>query len=296
MVVSLGATFAAGASLVLQETFDAEEALDLIERERATALRAWPHQERAMAERPSAARRDLSSVTKINATSPLAPLIAKERDDWGTQGGYGLSETFTVVTDTPARAPAAVRRSTSGRPLPGVELRIVDVETGVPQPTGQEGEIVVRGPTLMRGYHKMPPSSGFDTDGFFHTQDLGFVDAAGWLHWTGRASSLIKTGGANVSPLEIEREMGTFPGVRIAHAIGVPHPERGEAVILCVVPSEGARLEEEEIRRFLRQRLASYKVPERVLFFEAAEVPLTSTEKVRAARLRSVVQERLGKP
>jgi fatty-acyl-CoA synthase len=281
MAVSLGATLAAGARLVLQETFDAAAALEAIERERVTVIRAWPHQERAMAEHPGAQRRDLTSVQKLNAGSPLAPLCGRTADDWGTQGGYGLSETFTVVSDLPARAPAAQRRSTSGRPLPGVELRIV------------EGEILVKAPTMMRGYYKRPPGSHLDADGFFHTQDAGFVDEAGFLHWTGRLSTLIKTGGANVSPLEIERALSGYPGVKVAAALGIPHRDLGEEVVLCIAPSGDIPLDGGAIRRFLAERVAPYKVPRRVLFFEATEIPYTGTDKIRTAVLREAVLKKV---
>jgi acyl-CoA synthetase (AMP-forming)/AMP-acid ligase II len=97
IAVSLGATLAAGGSLILQETFDAADALELIERERATVLRAWPHQEKAMAEHPSAHDRDLTSLRKLNFTSPLAPLAGLARDEWGTQGGYGTTVKVSLV-------------------------------------------------------------------------------------------------------------------------------------------------------------------------------------------------------
>jgi fatty-acyl-CoA synthase len=294
--VSLGATLAAGARLVVQEIFEPGAALALLEAERVTAIRAWPHQEQAMAEHPDARSRDLSTVTKLNFRSPLAPVVGLTEDRWGTQGGYGLSETFTVVTDLPADAPAALRDATSGAVLPGMEVRIVDVDTGAPAAAGKEGEILVKGRTLMRGYYKELGEDTLDADGYFHTGDAGFVDADAYLHWTGRHSSLIKTGGASVSPLEIERALIGYPGLRRSVALGVPHDTLGELVVLCAVPAEGATVDGEALRRFLRKKIAGYKVPRRVLVMAAAELPTTGTDKVRLAELRALVTSRLTEP
>jgi fatty-acyl-CoA synthase len=294
IAMSLGASLAAGATLILQERFAPAAALDAIESERATTLFAWPHQEKALAEHPSAAERDWSSVRRIEFSSPLAPLAGLEEDAWGTYGAYGLSETFTLASALPADAPASLRRETSGRPLPGTELRIVDPETGAARPTGEPGEIAVRGLTLMRGYAKVPREAVFDADGFFHTGDGGFLDAEGLLHWTGRLSNLVKTGGANVSPLEVEEALVRYPGLHTAHAVGVPHPTLGEALVLCAVPVEGASVDPEALRAFLRERLAAYKVPRHVLCFTADRVSWTGSQKLRTGALREAALARLA--
>ena len=122
IAMSIGPTFASGAKLLLQETFEAGAALDLIESERATAVHAWPHQQKAMAEHPSASGRDLTSLRKIDFSSPLAKLAGVEKDEYGTGAAYGLSETFTIASMLPADAPVELRHSTSGRPLPGTAL------------------------------------------------------------------------------------------------------------------------------------------------------------------------------
>ncbi|MCZ6784030.1 MAG: AMP-binding protein, partial [Proteobacteria bacterium] len=132
IAMSLGATLAAGACLILEETFDAGSALRTIESEGATAVHAWPHQEKAMAEYPSARERDLSRVRRIEFSSPMAKLVGLEKDEWGTHCAYGLSETFTIASSIPALAPAELRAASSGKPLPGMSIRIVDPETGAP--------------------------------------------------------------------------------------------------------------------------------------------------------------------
>ena len=297
MTMSLGATFAAGARLVLQETFEPEGALALIESERATTLHAWPHQEKALAEHPAAKTTDFSSVEKVEFASPLAPLAGLEKDEWGTYGSYGLSETFTLCSALPSSAPADLRRETSGRPLPGMSIRIVDPETGVVLPRGEKGEIAVKGATLMRGYYKVDPSVYLDADGFFHTQDGGWLDEDGYLHWTGRLSNLIKTGGANVSPMEVEAALAPSDEIRIGLAVGVPHPVLGEAIVLCAVRAAGAGLDEAsreaEIRAAMREKLAAYKVPKRVLFFDAEELEYTANQKIQVGPLREAALARL---
>ena len=255
-----------------------------------TRTRPWPSTRRP-------GRRDLSRVRKIEFSSPLAPLAGLEKDVWGTYGSYGLSETFTLASALPASASCELRRDTSGIPLPGMSIRIVDPETGVALAAGEKGEITVRGATLMRGYYKVAPEIPFDADGYFHTQDGGWLDADGYLHWTGRLSNLIKTGGANVSPLEIESALPKSPDLRVGLAVGVPHPVLGEAIVLCAVRADGASFDdsarEAEIRAALRGRVAAYKVPRRVLFFDPDELDYTANQKIQVGPLREAALARL---
>ena len=294
IAMSLGATLAAGACLVLQETFEPGPALELIERERVTVVHAFPHQEKALAEHPSAPERDLSRIRKARFHSPLARLAGLEKDVWGVDASFGLSETFTIAAALPTDAPAEVRRGSSGRALPGMEVAILDPESGARRAPGEAGEIAVRGATLMRGYYKVEPEHALDVDGFFRTQDGGSLDADGHLHWTGRLSGLIKTGGANVSPLEVERALASYPGRKVAVPVGVPHPTLGEALVLCVVPAAGAQPDEDRIRAFLAERLAPYKVPRRVLLLAEGDVAWTATQKVQLAPLREEALRRLA--
>lgn len=294
IAMSLGASLASGATLIVEPVFTPERFLGLVESERVTTLHAWPHQEKAMAEHPDAARRDLSSLEKIERTSPLAPLAGLTEDDWGTYGSYGLSETFTLASALPAAAPAALRKQTSGRPLPGMHVRIVDPESGAPvtEPDAK-GEIAVKGVTFMRGYYKVLPELYLDEDGYFRTQDGGSLDAEGYLHWNGRLSNLIKTGGANVSPLEIERALDDCAELHLAHAVGVPHPVLGEVIVLCAVRAPGAEMDEPTLRARLRERIAAYKVPRRVLFFAEDELAYTANQKVQVGALRDLALARL---
>jgi len=295
IAMSLGATLAGGACLVLQEAFEPAGALALIERERATVVHAFPHQEQALGEQPGAAERDFGSVRKTRFSSPLARLAGIDKDVWGIDASYGLSETFTLVSTLPCDTPAEQRRASSGRPLPGTEIAILDPATGTPLPAGTPGEIAVRGATLMRGYHRVPPETVLDSDGWLRTGDAGWLDAEGLLHWTGRLTGMIKTGGANVSPVELERVLAGYPGIQVAVPLGLPHPTLGEALVLCVVPTDGAPPPDEAaIRAFLRERVAPYKVPRRVLAFGKGDVALTQNQKVQVAPLREAALARLA--
>jgi acyl-CoA synthetase (AMP-forming)/AMP-acid ligase II len=294
IAMAIGATLGAGATLVIEETFEAGAALAAAARERATAIQAWPHQAKAMAEHPEAGQHDLTSVRKIEFTSPLAKLAGLEKDAWGIYSSYGMSETFTLATAVPADASAARRKGTHGPPLSGTALRIVDPHSSAVLADGEKGEVAVKGLTLMSGYAKVEPELFLDADGFFHTQDGGSVDAEGDLHWTGRLSNLIKTGGANVSPLEIEEHAGRFPGVRSAHAVAVPHPTLGEAIVLCVVPTDGAKPDVAGLEVHLAEGLSAYKRPRAVFVMRPDEVTYTGSQKVQVDPLRERALARLA--
>lgn len=291
----MGATLAAGGCLVLQEHFEPAEALRLLETERVTSPHAWPHQLAQLEDHPDWRRRDLSALRHVEAFGSFGRHPSVQVDDaWSPRAAYGLTETFTIVSSWPACSPAQEREGHQGRILPGNAVRILDPKTGEPLPVGEHGEIAVRGPTLMEGYAKVPRDQTFDADGFFHTGDAGFVDEEARLHWTGRTSDLIKTGGANVSPVEIEEALLRLPALKAALAVGVPDPQLGEMVVVCAVSHGGAEVSEADVREFLRGRIASYKIPRRVLFFDEEELSLTGNQKIRADDLRALAVKRLG--
>jgi fatty-acyl-CoA synthase len=288
----IGSTLSAGGALVLQPTFEAEEALELMQAERVTFALCWPHQWEKLEAAANWNTVDLSSLHYIEGnTSPVRHATIRT----ARQGlpSYGTTETLTINTAFPASTPPEIKANSNGEPLPGNTLKIVDPETGAVLPRGVRGEIVVKGPTLMLGYLGIPRDETLDADGFFHTGDGGYLDEAGRLFWEGRLSDIIKTGGANVSPREIDALLADYPGVKLSQTVGVPHETLGELVVSCIVPHEGASIEETAIRAFARERLASYKVPRRVLFFRDDELEMTGTDKVKAGALRQLAVERL---
>jgi acyl-CoA synthetase (AMP-forming)/AMP-acid ligase II len=291
----MGATLAAGGCLVLQERFDAGESLALLEAERITTPFAWPHQVADLEDHPDWARRDLSALRHIESFTGWGrhPTV-NVTDVWSPRAAYGLTETFTILSSLPADTPLTTRAESQGAVLPGMHVRIVDPHTGRAQEAGAEGGIAVKGTCLMKGYVKVAPEECFDLDGFFHTGDAGFVDERGLLHWTGRTDDLIKTAGANVSPVEIETVLLEHAALKAALAVAVPHPSLGEMVVLAAVAHDGASVTEADVQEFLRGRIASYKIPRRVLFFAEADLVHTGNAKIKTAELRSLAVTRLA--
>ena len=292
--MALGATFAVGGCVVLQRFFVPGEALRLMQDERVSMPLAWPHQWARLAEDPAWNDVDLSSLRYVGENSPLRthPTV---RTIWQEPvSAYGNTETLTINTAYPSGTPTAEMEGNHGPPLAGNTIRIVNPLTGEELTRGEVGEIAVKGPTLMLGYLRVPAEEAFDAEGFFHTGDGGFIDPEGRLHWQGRLNDIIKTGGANVSPLEIDAVLVQCPGVKIGATVGVPHDTLGEMVVACIVTEAGVTLEESAVRAFVAERLSSYKVPRRVLFLAESDLSLTGSNKVKTAALREVAARRLA--
>lgn len=282
----LGATLAAGGALVLQRTFQPEAALDLMQKERVSFPFAWPHQWAQLQAAANWNDVDLSALTYVDADSALGrhPTVSTS---WGEpRHAYGNTETFTLSTGYPANTPRAISGESHGPPLAGNSLKIVDALTGEITAVGERGEIAVKGPTLMLGYLGVPLNETLDEQGYFRTGDGGYLDESGRLFWEGRLNDIIKTGGANVSPVEIDSIIIECPGVKLVQTVGVADEALGELVVTCVVAQEGADLDETTVRNFAKQKLASYKVPRRVLFFAKDDLQLTGSAKVKTSDLR----------
>jgi acyl-CoA synthetase (AMP-forming)/AMP-acid ligase II len=290
----LGATLAAGGTLILQRTFQVEEAIDLITSEKASFLFAWPHQWAQLESTPKWASADLSSLQHVDKDGPIArhPTVKTEWTE--PRHCYGNTETFTLSTGYPANTLPLDAGDSHGVPLPGNRIKIVDPLTGKTQPLGERGEIAVKGPTLMMGYLGIPIDMTLDAEGYFRTGDGGFVDPMGRLFWEGRLNDLIKTGGANVSPVEIDDVIRSHPGVKLAQTVGIPDDNLGELVVTCIVPADNSLLTVQEIRSFAKERLASYKVPRRVVFLRETDLDMTGTSKVKTDALRERVTKILA--
>jgi malonyl-CoA/methylmalonyl-CoA synthetase len=186
---------------------------------------------------------------------------------------------------------------TVGFPLPGVSLRVTEPETGTPLPDGETGMIEVKGPNVFKGYWRMPEKTAaeFRTDGFFITGDLGLIDARGYVHIVGRGKDLVISGGYNIYPKEVETEIDGMPGVVESAVIGVPHPDFGEGVTAVVVRQKGATIDEQAVLDGLKDRLARYKQPKRVLFVD--DLPRNTMGKVQKNVLRQTYADLYsGKP
>jgi len=285
---AFGSALTTGGTLVLQRWFDAKAALDVMEKERATMLLAWPHQWAQLQAAPNYDSVDLSSMRYIDATTPIAQHPTVSTTWLEPRRAYGCTETFTLISVLPGNTPDAGVDDSHGVPTGGSTIKIVDPFTGVTVPLGHKGEIAVKGPTLMLGYAGTPLDQTLDGEGFFRTGDGGWLDDEGRLHWEGRLNDIIKTGGANVSPLEIDQVIRELPGVKLSQTVGVPDDLLGEIVVACVVPHEGQALDEEAIKAGAKRRLASFKVPRRVLIVAEGDVRTTGSAKIKTADLRKL--------
>jgi fatty-acyl-CoA synthase len=194
---------------------------------------------------------------------------------------YGSTETYGNCAVTDAHDPVALRLHSQGRPLPGMTIRVVDPVTREPQPPGEVGEFTVGG-YVTPGYHQAPElnAEAFGRDGRFLTGDLGSIETDGRIRFRGRLKEMIKTGGVNVAPLEVEQVLLQHPDVLQAYVVGVPSRESGEAVAAVVELRAGAANDTAAILGFCRERLASYKVPTRLVFRPADTFPRTPTGKI----------------
>jgi malonyl-CoA/methylmalonyl-CoA synthetase len=291
LFVAINTVLAAGSSMLFLPKFDADEVVRLLPD--ATVMMGVPTFYTRLLQLPAFTRERCASIRLF--VSGSAPLLAETHREFRDRTGhailerYGMSETL-MNTSNPydgERVPGSV-----GPPLPGVEVRIADPESGVPLPqVGSVGMIEVRGPNVFRGYWRMPEKTAaeFRRDGFFITGDVGRFDRNGYLFIVGRAKDLIISGGYNVYPVEVETELDALSGVAESAVIGVPHPDFGEGVTAVVVARAGATLDETALRAALEQRLAKYKLPKRIVF--VGEMPRNAMGKVQKAQLRERYQD-----
>ena len=294
IVSVLGSTLAVGGLYVGDEVFEPGAALRLIARERIDEYYGFPTHTAALADHPDWPAADLSSLTRVQGNNEFDGHPNTSPDPgWHHIVAYGMSESCTSVVSHLSTTPTAIQHQSAGKPLPDIDLRVIDVEDGRTLDVGGEGEILVRGPTMMPHYVGLRREDSYDAEGFFHTGDTGFVDADGYLHWTGRIKNMVKTGGANVASGEVEAAATALGTLKLCRVIGMPDKRLGEMVVLCSVREEGADTDEEQVRTALREKLAAYKVPRRVLFFAIDDYPLTASGKVKDKELRALAAARL---
>ncbi len=284
-------TLAAGATLVLLPTFEAADALDLLEAERVSVLHGVPTQfhllQREVAFDPSRLRTVRTGLLAGSAVSE--ELVRRVRRWCDVVVAYGLTETGPTVTLTRAGDPEELRVSSVGRPLPGVEVMAVDLMTGVLHGPEAVGEIAVRGPNLMRGYLRMPAETAkvLTPEGFFLTGDIGIIDEDGTVKILGRRQETIARGGLQLYPRALEDRLRTHPAVDDVCVIGVPHDVLGEQVCACIVPVEGAVITGSDIKRFAQDMLSAASVPDLVRFFDV--LPRTGSGTVRRRELARAI-------
>jgi fatty-acyl-CoA synthase len=288
----VGVAFSTGGCIVLQPYFEPEQALKLWEAERVNYLSGRPHQWARLQEAPNWSSADLSSLHYIT-NAALLKTHPTVKSDWRLPMTFGTTETNTAATSYSADTSDEQYAGSAGEPLAGNILKVIDPLSGAVVPRGERGEICIKGPTLMLGYIGKAIEDTLDDEGYYRTGDGGYVDEIGRLYWEGRLTEIIKTGGANISPPEIDAVIALFPGVRRTQTVGVPHDTLGEMAVACIVPHDGVQIIEDELRAFLKERLASFKVPRRFLLLHEDEMAVTANGKVKSGELKQLAEKRL---
>ena len=290
LFVAVNVALLSGATMIFHNRFDPDAVVAAMPR--ATSLMGVPTFYTRLLDHPGLTREACANMRLF--VSGSAPLLAETHAAWRERTGfailerYGMTET-NMITSNPYDGER--RAGTVGFPLPGVNVRIGEAESGAPVAPGGIGIIEVKGPNVFRGYWRMPEKTAqeFRPDGYFITGDLGQVDSDGYIHIVGRAKDLVISGGFNVYPKEIEDHIDAVDGVLESAVIGVAHPDFGEGVTAVVVPRPGAVVSEAAILSALAGRLAKFKTPKRVFFVEA--LPRNAMGKVQKAALRETYKD-----
>jgi fatty-acyl-CoA synthase len=287
-----------GARQVLTETFDPRESLALIEKERATILHGFDTHFKDLLEAQARAPRDLSSVrTGILASgmSSSFPIARKARKVFGPLvSGYGMSEFGVGAAIGFLGSTEEQSVEASGFPAPGYEIKVIDPETGGEQPTGTPGEILVRGYTVMQGYYRKPEETAktIDGDGWVHTGDMGLIREDGHLRFMGRYKDMLKIGGENVDPMEVEAYLMGHPAVNLAAVVALPDARLSDVGVAFVRREPGAALTETEVIHYCRGKIASFKIPRHVIFVD--DFPMTGSGKIQKVKLREEALRQLA--
>jgi len=287
---------AVGGCLVAMESFDAATMLDLIERYGGTITNAVPTMYVRLLQDGdlAAGRRNLSSwrIAYTGGTSIPPNLMLELNDRFGAEPTIimGMTECSPIITQSLPTDPLEKRVTNAGVPLPHVEIRIADVQSGETTPVGQQGELLVRGFLVTAGYFDMPErtAEAIDSEGWLHSGDIAVLDAGGYLRIVGRIKDMLIRGGENVYPTEIEDHLLAHKDIAEAQIVGVPDPEFGEEIFAFVVPRDDAHIEPEALRQWCRGKMARHKLPRYLSLLSA--MPQTANGKVRKVELREMAQ------
>jgi len=288
-----------GSTQVVMDVFEPAEAMRLIEAERVTVFSGVPTMFITILNHPHFGRHDLRSLRTGSIGAAPVPVEIMRRILDGKAGlgmdalvVYGLTEATGGTHWTRPGDPLEKRVATVGLPTPEIEDRVVDPVTGAPVGPGVEGEVCVKGPTMMMGYYKKPEATADKLrEGWLHTGDMGVKDSEGYLKITGRLTDMIIVGGFNTYPAEIENFFLRHPKVLDVSIVGVPDPIMGEAVMAFVIPKAEESLTTEEIAAFARGKIANFKVPKHVEIVDS--FPLTGSGKVQKFKQRAYAVEKL---
>ncbi len=286
-----------GARHVVTETFDPDEVLDLVERERATMANGFDTHVQGLCDAQEARPRDVSSLRTglfgagMHNSTPVIRRSFRLLKPMHAVSGYGMTEVWVGAMLGALDDDEEHRAETSGYPAPGYDIKVFDPDTGQEQPDGVPGEIRIRSYCLMLGYYKKPKETAesYDEDGWFRTGDTGERRADGYIRFIGRYKDMLKVGGENVDPMEVEGFLLEHPAVQQVAVVGVADRRLAEVPVAFVECRPGAEVDEDAVIAYCRGKVASFKIPRHVVFVDA--FPMTASGKIRKVDLRARAAE-----
>lgn len=298
-VLPMLAIFDVGGTYITMGYFDAGLALRMLEEYKVTATYpSFVTIMQGLIYHEDFATRDLSSIKLMNSNFAVQPPgvaqpIMAAMPNALQVGSFGMTEASGTVTTGSPSEPEQQRITRLGRPLPGLEIRIVDPDTGVDKSVGERGEVLVRGYSLFEGYYRdaEKTASALDRDGWFHTGDIGALDVAGTIMFYGRFKDMLKVGGENVAAAEIESHLQKHPAVKLAQVVGIPDAKYAEVAAAFVELKPDCSASPDELVEFCRKDIASFKVPRQIRF--VTEWPMSSS-KIQKFKLRTALVSELG--
>jgi fatty-acyl-CoA synthase/long-chain acyl-CoA synthetase len=298
-VLPMLAIFDVGGTYLTMGYFDAGVALEMLERYQVTATYpCFVTIMQGLIYHPNFARTDLRRIKFMNSNFAVQPAVVAESIMRAMPqalqvGSFGMTETAGTVCTGAWDEPESLRITRLGKPLPGLAVRIVNPESGKDVETGSHGEVLVRGYSVLEGYYKDPAKTlqAIDTDGWFHTGDIGSLDQHGTIMFHGRYKDMLKVGGENVAAAEIEALLCRHPAVKLAQVVGIPDPKYAEVPAAFVEVNPGHSVTETDLVSFCKQEVAAYKVPRFIRFVD--EWPMSSS-KIQKFRLRTQLITELG--
>jgi fatty-acyl-CoA synthase len=298
-VLPMLAIFDVGGTYLTMGHFDPGVALDMLKKYEVTATYpSFVTIMQGLIYHPDFPKTDLTRIKLMNSNFAVQPPgvaepIMKAMPRAVQVGSFGMTEAAgTVCTGSPDE-PEELRITRLGKPLPGLEVRIIDAETRTDLPAGARGEVLVRGYSLLEGYYKDPvkTAESLDAEGWYHTGDIGSLDVHGTIMFHGRTKDMLKVGGENVAAAEIEALLGRHPAVRLAQVVGLPDAKYAEVPAAFVELKPGQQATDRELIDYCRREISSFKVPRVVRF--VTEWPM-STSKIQKFRLRTALIAELG--
>jgi fatty-acyl-CoA synthase len=291
-----------GAMHILTETFDAGESLDIIEREGVTVVHGFEAHQKGLTEAQEAHPRNISSLRTgifaagMHSATPVCRRGAQALAPLKAISGFGMTEIWLGAALGSLDDNESRRFESSGYPGPGYELRVVDLETGGVLGPGDQGELQVRGYSLMLGYYKNPEETAkaYADDGWFKTGDTAVWRDDGYIRFLGRYKDMLKVGGENVDPMEVEGLLLEHPEVFQVAVVGYPDVRLAEVAVAFVQLVDGSTLKSDQVITYCRGKVASFKIPRHVIFVN--EFPMTASGKIRKVELRDHALSALGEP